>query len=339
MMDDRPGLAPRRLVRLMRAAIERCSLDLTGAVVLTEAASGAYVVTPVVAAMSGASKVFAIARSTPYGSVEQVSEETQRLAYMAEVSGRIEIVTSKSRHIVEQADIVTNSGHVRPIDAQVIDWMKPGAVIPLMYEAWELRPEDLDLVACRRRGIAVAGTNERHPAVNVFSYLGIMAVKLLLDAGVSVYGCSILLLCDNPFLPFVESGLAAAGAKVETQKDLSFASNGYEAILVVLQPRGRNLLSKPEAAWIQRRWPGAVVAQFWGDIDRTAFTEMDIPVYPSDAPPFGHMGILPSAVGPEPIVRLQAGGLKVGEVLRWNRSGSDREYMNFTEMILDPAGA
>jgi hypothetical protein len=27
------------------------------------------------------------------------------------------------------------------------------------------------------------------------------------------------------------------------------------------------------------------------------------------------MGILPSAVGPEPIVRLQAGGLKVGEVL------------------------
>jgi hypothetical protein len=27
------------------------------------------------------------------------------------------------------------------------------------------------------------------------------------------------------------------------------------------------------------------------------------------------MGILPSAVGPEPIVRLQVGGLKVGEVL------------------------
>jgi hypothetical protein len=27
------------------------------------------------------------------------------------------------------------------------------------------------------------------------------------------------------------------------------------------------------------------------------------------------MGILPSAVGAEPIVRLQAGGLKVGEIL------------------------
>jgi hypothetical protein len=27
------------------------------------------------------------------------------------------------------------------------------------------------------------------------------------------------------------------------------------------------------------------------------------------------MGVLPSAVGPEPIVRLQSGGLKVGQVL------------------------
>jgi hypothetical protein len=40
-----------------------------------------------------------------------------------------------------------------------------------------------------------------------------------------------------------------------------------------------------------------------------------VPVWPPEAPPPGHMGVLPSAVGPEPIVRLQAGGLKVGEVL------------------------
>jgi hypothetical protein len=28
------------------------------------------------------------------------------------------------------------------------------------------------------------------------------------------------------------------------------------------------------------------------------------------------MGILPSAIGPEAVIRLQAGGLKVGELLR-----------------------
>ena len=52
----RPGLDPRRLVALMRAAVERCQLDLLRhRSVLTEAASGAYVVTPMLAAWPGPS--------------------------------------------------------------------------------------------------------------------------------------------------------------------------------------------------------------------------------------------------------------------------------------------
>ena len=83
--------------------------------------------------------------------------------------------------------MVTNSGHVRPIDRRMVGWMKPGSVVPLMYERWELRPGEVDLDACRERGVRVAGTNERHPNVDVFSYLGVQAVKLLVDAGVAVY--------------------------------------------------------------------------------------------------------------------------------------------------------
>ena len=37
--------------------------------------------------------------------------------------------------------------------------------------------------------------------------------------------------------------------------------------------------------------------------------------WPRESAGAGHMGVLPSSVGPEPIVRLQSGGLKVGEVL------------------------
>jgi hypothetical protein len=40
-----------------------------------------------------------------------------------------------------------------------------------------------------------------------------------------------------------------------------------------------------------------------------------VPVWPDKAPKPGHMGILPSALGPEPIIRLQVGGLKVGQLL------------------------
>src|SRR5262249_13151350 len=87
-VDRRPGLDEKRLTRLIHRAIERCALNLGGLTVLTEAASGAYVVTPVLAALAGADRVFAITRSTRYGSVEEIRESTLALARRAGVDGR-----------------------------------------------------------------------------------------------------------------------------------------------------------------------------------------------------------------------------------------------------------
>lgn len=321
MLDTRPGLNPRRLVNLMQQAIERCHLQLDDAIVLTEAATGAYAVTPVIAAMAGSPKVFALARSSRYGSLEEVKAQTQELAAIAGVSDRIHIITEKSPDILAQADIITNSSHVRPIDAAMIAGMKSTAVISLMYESWEFRADDIDLEACRQRGIKVAGINERHPAVDVFSFLGLMAIKLLLEAGVAVYKSNILLLCDNHFAPFIERGLVSAGTSVDTLKHISLADKGkaYDAILVAMKPQSESVLSKIDIATISESWPGVIVAQYWGDLERSDFRDRKIPMWPPDTPNKGHMAILPSAIGPEPIVRLQTGGLKVGELL-WHSS-------------------
>jgi hypothetical protein len=315
--DPRPGLNPYRLVALMHQAIQRCNLQLQDAVVLTEAATGAYVVTPILAAMAGAKKVFALTRNSHYGTIEEVKAQTQQLAEIAELNISIEFITEKTNEIVTQANIITNSGHVRPIDAAMITWMNPTATIGLMYEAWEFRPEDIDIAACRQRGIKVAGVNEQHPSVDVFSFLGMMAIKLLLDAGVAVYTSQILLLCNNPFSLFIERGLINAGARVDKVDALIAASidKTYDAILVALQPRSQPVLSPKDLAAIAKHWQGALVAQFWGDIDRSALLSHNIPVHPATEPKPGHMGILPSAIGPEPIIRLQTGGLKAAEVL------------------------
>lgn len=317
MNDTRPKLNPRRLEQLMRKAIERCRLNLAGSIVFTEAASGAYVVTPILAALAGAEHVYALNRTTRYGSVEEIKTGTMELAKWVGVDSRIEVITQKNRAEVSQADIITNSGHVRPLDNETIGWMKPTAVIPLMYEAWELRPSDIDVEACRRRGIALAGTNERHPAVDLFSFLGPMAVKQLMDAGVAVYASRILLLCDNLFSPFIERGLVGCGAYVDVHQRLVDAPSdaAYDAILVSLQPRSEAVLAAAEARTIAAKMPGTVVVQFWGDIEREPFHAAGITLWPPESPPLGHMGILPSAIGPDPVVRLQCGGLKVAEVL------------------------
>jgi hypothetical protein len=234
------------------------------------------------------------------------------------VRNRIEIATYRSPSIVAQADIITNSGHVRPIDREMIGWMKPSAVVSLMYEAWAFRPGDVDLQACRERGILAGATDERHPDVDGFPFLGLMAVKLLLDAHVAVYRSAILLLCDNPFSGFIVRGLRRSGATVVVAESVALAppQQRYDAILVAMKPRQVPVVTAADAHVIACQWPGTVVAQFWGDIDRSTLGDLNVAVWPQKAPDVGHMGILPSAIGPEPVIRLLSGGLKVGELLR-----------------------
>lgn len=332
--DMRPGLDPRRLVRLMGAAIERCDLELSGLTVLTEAASGAYVVTPVLAAMAGAD-VYALASGTAYASSARIRELTGELARLGNVVDRIQLVDGKDPDIVAAADVVTNSGQVRPVDAETVAHMKPSAVVPLMYESWEYRPTDVDLAACRSRGILVAGTNERHPNVDVFSFLGQMAVMQLHDAGIAVRGSSVLLLCDNAFAPFIMNDLTNAGADVTEARQLveDAISSQCDAVVLAMQPGKTPAFTADDATLLSRRAPGAVLVQYWGDVDRGALAAAGVPVWPLQAPGRGHMGVLPSAVGPEPIVRLQTGGLKVGQVLARGLDTASPEDLAFVQVL------
>src|SRR5215467_13004093 len=301
-VTELPGLDSRRLVRLMGTAVERCRLDLTGLAILTEAASGPYAVTPVLAAMAGGT-VYALAGPSKYATAEELRKVTRELAQIAGVADRITLAEKKEPAIVGSVDIVTNSGQVRPIDARMVAQLKPTCVVPLMYEAWEYRSTDVDAGACRSRGIAVAGTNERHPAVDVFSFLGPMAVKQLHDAGIAVYGSRLVLLCDNAFAPFITQGLRNVGAEVSEARRLTHEVLGEhcDAVLLARQPGAGSALSAAEVRVLSEQAPGAVLVQYWGDVDRSALAAAGVPTWPERPPRVGHMGVLPSAVGPEPV--------------------------------------
>jgi hypothetical protein len=266
--------------------------------------------------MAGAD-VYALAAGTAYGSSEEIQELTVELARLGTVMDRIQLVYRKEHRIVGAADIVTNSGQVRPINAEMIAHMKPSSVVPLMYESWEYRHKDVDLQACRARNIIVAGTNERHPDVGMFSFLGQMAMLQLHEAGIAVRGSHILLMCDNAFAPFIMHDLKNSGAEITETRQLTAGaiSSHCDAVILAMQPGEMPSFTADDARLLNQEAPGAVLIQYWGDVDRAALAAAGVPVWPTEAPRAGHMGILPSAVGPEPIVRLQAGGLKVGQVL------------------------
>lgn len=321
-LDSRPGLDPRRLARLIRRAVEACGLDLDGVIVLTEAATGAYVVTPVIAAHAGAGHVHAVTRSTRYGTAKQVCEQTIALADALGVTDRITVHDRLDADLLQTADVVTNSGHLRPLNAERVAMMRTDAVVPLMFEAWEIGQgrADLDLDAMRARGIRFAGTNERHPAVDVFADLGHMAAALLLSAGVSVRLSRVGVLCDNPFREHVVRGLGAIGADVLELNPLTGTQGDsapdLDALVVAMTPTGGDVVPHELLRAVHRRNPAVVLAQLWGDVDRAGCAELGVICVPADPPPAGHMGVLPSVLGPEPVVRLQTGGLRVAAALR-----------------------
>jgi hypothetical protein len=330
-MDGRPGLSTGRLSRLVTEAVERCALNLSEKTVLTEAATGAYVVTPVLAAVAGA-RVLALTADSRYGTAAEVKAQTEALAARLGVGDRITITTERTAAHFAAADVVTNSGHVRPIVGTLAGAIRPDAVLTLMFESWEalVGRRDIDVDALRDRGVQIAGTNERHPHVDVFAYLGPMAVAELADAGIPSYRSRIAVLCNNAFRDYLVDGLKTAGAEVDVAESLDGLSGGAapDAVLVALRPTGAPVLSTGDVSRINSRWPNCVLVQFWGDIDRT---QCPVPVWPVVAPPAGHMGVLPARLGPEPIVRLQTGGLKVAQVLLTPpaaRSAPDLEYVD-----------
>ena len=328
-----PGYSAIRLVALMRRAIAATGLDLSAMTVLTEAASGAYGVTAVIAAMAGARQVHAFTRPSRYGSVSEVSDWTSQLANAAAVAERIDIIEDEIRpDILCNVDIVTNSGHLRPLTATLIDHLPGSAVIALMFEAWEFRPEDIDLQACARRGIPVVGINERHEAVDVFSFLGPLCAKELHDCGLSVCRNRIALLCDNSFAEPIMRGLMGLGAHVELFAEVAAVRpDEWDAVVVALLPAREPRIGHAEARHLAAIIPPeAVVVQFWGDVDRHAAMFHSLSLWPTPPPSAGHMAVLLSEIGPEPIVRLQTGGLRAAE---WIRRGGAASPDGFAQIV------
>ena len=96
--------------------VKSLELNLSGKTVLTEAATGAYVVTPIIAALAGA-KVYAYSKTTRYGTVDEVFDNTRKQLQQGNALDLdIHFIKELTPEVISEADIITNSGHLRPLD-------------------------------------------------------------------------------------------------------------------------------------------------------------------------------------------------------------------------------
>ena len=322
----------KRIEKLIGDAIDIHNLDLSRLTVFTEAASGNYVVTPLIAALAGSDQVFAITRNSRYGKAVDVRNFTLELAQKWGVGDRIEVVSDKIPSILSKVDIVTNLGFVRPIDKNIIAHLKPTAVLPLMWETWEFREADLDLAECRRVGIMVLGTNEREVGPDLFTYVGYLAVKLAFELEVEIYRSKVVVVGSGVFgassvkafdkldadIQYIDQ---SAGSSLETE---STKSTLRDADLVVLVEHhspacligSEGQISVDELLMLSSH---VSIVHIAGNINREEIDNAAIPCIPQKSAAPGYMSVATDYLGPKPIIALHTAGLKVGEAMARTR--------------------
>jgi len=314
---------PYRVKNLIDSAITDLKLDLSGLTVLTEAASGNYVVTPLIAALAKAKKVYAFTRDSVYGKATDIKELTLKFAKFCGVHEKIDVVFNKSPEIINKADIITNLGFVRPINRDFVTAMKDTAVIPLMCEAWEFRKEDVDLEACRKKGILVMGTNENHPGLKIFNFCGNLCLKMLLQLGIEGYKSKIVIVSIDKFGKTIQKTLKAIGAKTYLVSELkSKLSRLYlkdaDAIVIADYTRLDTFIGSKghiSAGKLFELSQGISAVQFAGKVNTEELQKVGIPYFPDREVGSFRMGNTLAELGPKAVIELHTAGLKVGELM------------------------
>ena len=327
-----------RSLNLIAAARKTFELDLSGLTVFTEAASGYFALTPLIAALAGAHEVIAIGRDSRYGKFAGIEDFISNLSEKAGCLEKIRFVNQKKSDDVSMVDIVTNLGFVRPIDNDMVSWMKPTAVVSLMWEPWEFRPEDVDLRACEKRQVAILGTNENASTLRTFEFVGLLGVKLLLEADIEVFKSDIVVLGSGHFGFNTMKKLTGLGANVlwiDTHGEVPQApehvnrfkdldDEGLEFLsradaLVIVEHESREELIGVGAPLdfdtLKGMNEGITVIHICGGIDIFGLKNSGLRYAPTAIRPSGFMSLTTAYLGPRPLIDLHTAGLRVGELL------------------------
>jgi hypothetical protein len=301
--------------------IATLQLELNGQVVLTEVASGAFAYTPIIAAMAGAEKVYAWSRDSTYGKAEDHVANCQQLFSNFNMDKHVVefAINDRPKAHIQVADIVTNLGFVRPLNLAFLEALHPQAVIAYMSEAWEVRPNDIDIAYCKKRGIRIAGTWENHPHLNIFDACGPLALKLCFDAGYEVYQNRILIVSNDAFGTVAHKALSAMNPTEIVLSSIDEAQRrtewNFDFILIADYTStsefiGHNGIITP------RSIEGCGVVHLAGKVDVQFAIDNGISVFPEKEGVDHRMTETLAYLGTKPVIDLHAAGLKVGELLR-----------------------
>ncbi len=319
------------MINKILKSIKKFKLSLKNKNVLTEAANGNYVVTPIIAALAGAN-VTAIAKNTKYGTVKNTTKQILQLANQLNIKKNLKIVIKKKSLDFSKFDIVTNTGHVRPINKKMIKKLKKNCVIPLMWETWEYRKKDIDLEACVDKGIKVYGTNEDDNRLKTFNYIGITVLYLLLESKCTHVSSKILVLGSQKFCkPIINILKKNNYSFTYLSKYNGPISNLSKYNVIIISEHMKDDLLIGHSGFIKPKMikPNTLILHICGNVN---FKGLKCRTKPNKPAKFGYMSYTTDYIDNQSVIDLHTAGLKVAEGMikanNMNLSKKEfREYM------------
>ncbi len=319
---------------------EYYELDLQDLEVVTELASGPYFYLPFSALLAGA-KVNLVGKDSPYGKFTDLRKSFEDTARKLKIDHFEIHHGSIPERVWSQADIVTNSYMLRPITPSQISLMKHSSVIPLMWETWEFRHTDFCIKSCIENSVTVVGTNENGPKLNMFPLNGMLAMKLLFELKCEIYENELVLLGSSKSGEYTARALEALGISfdwyTQTGDERENRCYPYSELRNILGKQYLDAIICNESCFYQelvgqesalsffelkQAFPYLKWAHIYGTIDVKQLQESGIRHSPKKIRPAKFMSYQPSELGDKPVIKLNAVGLKVGElVTRARRSG------------------
>jgi hypothetical protein len=332
-----------RIYKFIQERIKYYSLTLSDKIIYTEFGSDSYLYTPIIALLSNAKKVYAINKDSEYGKFEDNKEKLQYLIKLFELDNkRLIMVNEKKKEDLQECDIVTNSGFVRPIDKETLSYLKETAVIPLMWETWEFRESDIDLEYAKKREILVLGTNEANLGLSIFNYRGFLVSKLFFDCNMGLYDDKVLLVGSGRLGKGIANFFRATNVdfnwimfdnineiKKSHEKyliDQEFANNNlekFDAIIFAEHFYNKVLLGNDDSiiniSKLYKNNPYIQLIHICGNIDIKELNKYIFSIHPKSIKPFGYMSVNGSYLSPKSAIELITAGFKVGEIMSNNR--------------------
>lgn len=241
----------------------------------------------------------------------------------------IKIISSIEEIDLPSVDVVTNCGLLRPINRRLINELSRGCVIPYMREPWEYRIEDVDMDACREKGIKVYGTNEEDHRLRTFEYIGFIALYLLLDRKITPFSANILVLGNEKFTNPITEILTANGYSIDVVNEYKRKAgvDSYNVIIIAERARNIELVGNTAESFIKADEidERTMVIHISGKVD---FDNLSSEFLPGKPAKFGYMSFNTDYIDPQAVIDLHTAGLKVAEgMLKAN--GLDMENTDY----------